>query len=619
MNINRFFKGLKAMLLDSPRKAQIYSGMGAIVHSQGVAFRVWAPNASKVYVMGSFNNWSETANPLDSEENGYWYGDFKEAKVGDEYRYIIVNKDTEETYKRKDPYSREVTNSNGNSVVISPEFPWTDDDFSPPSWNELVIYEMHVGTFVDKPGNQPGTFNTAIRGLTYLKELGINAIEIMPCAEFAADYSWGYNPSDVFAVETAYGGSKAFKEFVNAAHQNGMMVILDVVYNHFGPSDLDLWQFDGWSENDGGGIYFYNDWRAKTAWGDTRPDYGRPEVRQFLRDNALMWLTEYHLDGLRWDSTLNIRSLEQGGGEIPEGWSLMQWINEEIESNFSGKITIAEDLRDNHWITRDTGAGGAGFNAQWDHLFVHPIRDAIIPPDDASRDLYAVRDAISRYYNTDVFQRVIYTESHDEVANGQARVSEEIWEGNADSWFSRKRSTLGGVFVFTSPGIPMIFQGQELLEDKWFEDTEPLDLSRRKTFSGILRLYQDLISLRRNLDGNTRGLQGQNVSIYHINNDDKLLAFHRWEMGGSKDDVVIVVNMGDHSYESYNIGFPKGGGWRVRFNSDSQDYSSDFGNFGGNDITAEEGEKDGLDYNGNIAIGPYSALIFSQDSEDVND
>ncbi|MDY7020000.1 MAG: alpha-amylase family glycosyl hydrolase, partial [Cyanobacteriota bacterium] len=440
------------------------------------------------------------------------------------------------------------------------------------------------------------------------------AIEIMPSAEFAADFSWGYNPADIFAVETAYGGSQALKEFVNEAHQNGIMVILDVVYNHFGPSDLDLWQFDGWSENDKGGIYFYNDRRSETAWGETRPDYGRPEVRQFLRDNALMWLTEYHLDGLRWDSTLNVRSMEEDGTEIPDGWSLMQWINEEINSRFPKKITIAEDLRDNHWITKDIGAGGAGFDAQWDHLFIHPIRNAIIPPDDASRDLYAVRDAIANQYNFDVFERVIYTESHDEVANGQARVPEEIWVGNADSWFSRKRSTLGGVLVFTSPGIPMMFQGQEILEDRWFQDTDPLDMTRRKKFAGIFSLYKDLIGLRRNLDGKTRGLIAQNINVYHINNNDKLLAFHRWESGGAGDDVIIIVNLADRSYESYNLGLPKAGIWKVRFNSDSQNYSDDFGNFGGHDLTAVEGEKDGLGFNGNIAIGPYSALILSQDS-----
>src|SRR5436190_9648899 len=128
------------------------------------------------------------------------------------------------------------------------------------------------------------------------------------------------------------------------------------------------------------------------------------------------------------------------------------------------KITIAEDLQNNEWITKGTGAGGAGFSSQWDAAFVHPIRDAVIAQSDSDRNLYAVRDALYHRYNGDAEQRVIYTESHDEVANGHARVPEEIWPGNAGSWFSRKRSTLGAALVFTAPGIPMIFQGQEFLE-----------------------------------------------------------------------------------------------------------------------------------------------------------
>ena len=151
-----------------------------------------------------------------------------------------------------------------------------------------MIYELHIGTFNDdKETDTPGTFARAIEQFDHLKRLGVNVIQVMPTAEFAGDFSWGYNPAHIFAVETAYGGPRAFKDFVQAAHAAGIGVILDVVYNHFGPSDLDLWQFDGWSENDGGGIYFYNDWRRATPWGDTRPDYGRGEVRQYIRDNAM--------------------------------------------------------------------------------------------------------------------------------------------------------------------------------------------------------------------------------------------------------------------------------------------------------------------------------------------
>src|SRR5262249_37300753 len=153
------------------------------------------------------------------------------------------------------------------------------------------------------------------------------------------------------------------------------------------------------------------------------------------------------------------------------------------------KITIAEDLKGNAWITRPAGEGGAGFSSQWDAAFVHPVRQAIIAPNDADRDLFAVRDALSHRYNGDVFQRVLYTESDDEVANGHQRVPEEIWPGHADSYFSKKRSTLGAALVFTAPGIPLIFQGQEFLENEYFRDADPLDWDKLKTFSGIHRLY----------------------------------------------------------------------------------------------------------------------------------
>ena len=183
--------------------------------------------------------------------------------------------------------------------------------------------------------------------------------------------------------------------------------------------------------------------RSHTPWGETRPDYGRDEVRQYIRDNALMWLEEYHADGLRWDMIVFIKSIDGNIGnpanDIPEGWSLMQRINAEIQQQFPGKISIAEGMHKNPWVTKDVGAGGAGFNAQWDAEFVHRVRRAVIAPDDNLRDVGAVREAIEHRYDPDAFKRIIYTESHDETANGRARVPEEIWPGKADSWFSRKR------------------------------------------------------------------------------------------------------------------------------------------------------------------------------------
>ena len=593
-----------------------YPGMGAIPTSKGVTFRVWAPHAEKVYVTGTFNDWGKTSTPLAKEENGYWSTDVSEAKAGDEYRYLIHG--PKGVLSRIDPYARKVTSSIGNRVIYDPQaFDWGENKFQMATGNELVIYEMHVGTFNVKEEGQAGTFASAMEKFPYLKELGINAIEVMPIAEFSGDFSWGYNPAQPFAVESIYGGPDAFKQFVKAAHEHGLAVIVDVVYNHLGPGDLDLWQFDGWSENDKGGIYFYNDHRSNTPWGETRPDYGRGEVRQYLRNNALMWFEEYHVDGLRWDMIIYIKSIdgntENPANDLPEGWSLMQWINVEIQQLFPGKISIGESMRNNPWIIKDVGAGGAGFNAQWDELFVHAVRQAVIVRDDASRDLGAVCKAIEHRYDEDVFRRIIFTESHDEVANGRARVPEEIWPGKVDSWFSKKRSTLGGALVLTSPGIPMIFEGQELLEDRWFQDKVPIDWSRVEDEHGIFRMYRDLIGLRRNLSGVTRGLCGQNIHIYHFDDAAKIIAFHRWDKQGPTDSVVVVVNMMNQNCDDYAIGFPRSGLWKTRFNSDSYSYGPNFRNHPTPDVETYEEKIDGLPCSGKISIGPYTVVIFSQD------
>jgi 1,4-alpha-glucan branching enzyme len=160
----------------------------------------------------------------------------------------------------------------------------------------------------------------------------------------------------------------------------------------------------------------------------------------------------------------------------------------------------------------------------------------------------------------------------------------------------------------------MIFQGQEFLEDQWFHDIDPIDWSKRDTYSGILQMYRDMIQLRRNWYDTTRGLRGQHVHVHHVNNNDKLIVFHRWENGGPRDDVVVVVNLANRGYQSYNIGFPREGLWKVRFNSDWSGYESSFGNHLSYGTVASGGARDGMACNGNVAIGPHSVIILSQDS-----
>ncbi len=591
-------------------QSEKHAGMGSIPHSGGVAFRVWAPHADHVSVIGDFNDWSSTSDPMHSEGNGYWYVDIESASTGQEYKYQITR--GEETFNRIDPYAREVTNSIGNGVVHDTSFDWSGDDFQMPPHNEIVIYEMHIGTFHRSDEDQPGGFEDALRRMPHLKQLGVNVLQIMPVAEFAGDLSWGYNPAHIFAVESAYGGPVALKNFVKKAHAEGFAVVMDVVYNHFGPSDLDLWRFDGWSENDKGGIYFYNDHRSSTPWGETRPDYGRGEVRQFIYDNAKMWLEEYHVDGLRYDMTAYIRTVSGiGDDDISEGWGLMQWINRDLAEQFPNCLLIAEDLQTNNWLTKRHDHGGAGFSTQWDAAFVHPIREAVQQIDDAHRDMWSVRDALCHRYNDDSMQRVIYSESHDEVANGKSRVPSEIDPENPESSHAQKRAVLAAALALTAPGIPMLFQGQELLEDDWFDDTDPLDWDRADEFKGIKRLFRDLIRLRLNRDGHSSGLLGQHIDVHHVNDGDKVIAFVR-SGDGDQGRVVVVANFANRGWEDYEIGFPSAGDWKLRLNSDWKGYSEAFANESTGGVVAEARSRDGLPATGTISFGPYAVLVFSK-------
>ncbi len=608
-----------AAVLAMPAAAQVSTraGVGAIPYNDGpgvlgVTFRTWAPNATAVAVAGTFNNWSATSHPMSSEGNGWWSRDVALIQAGAQYKFAITRGTT--TQWKNDARARRLTNSVGTSVVYNPNgYAWQSNNFQMPAWTNVVAYEMHIGTFhVPTGAALPGTFATATAKLDHLQALGVNVLALMPTNEFAGDISWGYNPAHPFSVESSYGGPDALKAFVDAAHQRGIAVMGDVVFNHFGPQDMDLWQYDGWSTSSNtGGIFFYEDANASTPWG-ARPNYGRGEVRTYIKENTMMWLDEFRLDGLRFDGTKFMRLRDFAGPEIPDGWSMLQWCNESADAQFPGKLMVAEDLGDNAWITKTTGAGGAGFDSQWDGSFAFPVRSALEAASDSSRDMFAVRDAINKNFNGSMQQRIIYTENHDEVANGRSRVPETIWPGNAGSWFSRKRSTLGAALVMTAPGIPMIFQGQEFLEDGYFAAEDRLDWNKATTYSKVTDLYRSLIRLRRNLDGTSRGLSGASTNVFHVNNNAKVLGFHRWQNGGPGDDVVVLTNFSNVSYPNYRVGLPRSGLWRVRFNSDSTAYSADYGNFAATDVTADNSGYDGLPFSGNFRFGPYTSVIFSQ-------
>lgn len=580
--------------------------LGAHATDKGVAFAVWAPFAEQVAVVGSFNDWADTAHPMVRDDHGVWSATVEGAQPGQEYKFALDYQGKK--FQKNDPRSRQLTPAGDNSVIVESAFDWGDDHvFSMPKREELVIYELHVGTF-NRPDNAtPGTFESAIEKLDYLKELGINAVELMPCSNMWMDRGWGYAPNYLFAVESSYGGRYGLMNFIKEAHRRGIAVIIDVVYNHLGPGGIDIWQFDGWSENNKGGIYFYNDWRSATPWGDTRLDYGRPEVRQYLADNARMWIEEFHADGLRLDSTHNIRNAkganDDPGADIPEGWQVLQEITAAAHAAKAGAVVIAEDCDANASVTLPVSEGGLGFDAQWQLGFAFKLRDLINQRASDNDSRGALKELIQSWLNSDMFSRVIFSESHDTDANGRARLNEEATPGEPQSLIARKHASLAAGIALIAPGIPMLFQGQEFLEGGSFTDWQALDWEKSDHNAGMVSMHRHMINLRRNLYRHTAGLTGSNSVFLDSVNENVVIA-HRWDQGGAGDDVIVIINL-SNSVQQCEFIPPHNGEWITRFNSDWSGYDKDFGDT--QSILTSQGKS------ASIGVGAQSVVILSQE------
>ncbi len=589
---------------------QVQKHLGALAHDNGVNFAVWAPFATQVSLLLQVEfAWKET--PLMRDDNGYWSIEDIDAEPGQSYKYKIVTEKGEEL-ERNDPYARQITDSdNGASVIAVRDFDWEGTDrFVAIPKEKAIIYELHIGTFNKPDASTAGTFASAIEKLDYLAGLGVNYIELMPVTSMASSHGWGYAPNYIFSVENSYGGRHGLLNFVKACHEKNIGVILDVVYNHFF-IETDLWQYDGWNENDLGGIYFYNDERGKTPWGG-RPDYGRPEVRQFILDNVTMWLTEYKIDGLRVDSTIYMRNTDGNNDkhefDIPDAWSLMADINELAHKINPNALMIAEDNSSNTGIVTPIDQNGAGFDAQWEVGFPHVIRDALgITQNTSQAPLDGIIYELTHTYTGSAFDKVIFSDSHDTAANGSVRLNEAASPGNAASVSARQRLLLASGMALTAPGIPMLLQGQEFMQEGAFNDWKMLEWDKTTQFAGIVLAHQHLINLRTNVFNNTRGLTGEFVQILHRDDDNTVVAFYRKDGDEPGDGTVVIFNFGDKLLKNYELTFPSTGDWRIRFNSCWKGYSVDFHetHFAGALVTKNNKAQ--------VSLAPYSFIILSLD------
>lgn len=584
---------------------QIKKNLGVTLRGNKADFRVWAPFAQAVAISGTFTPNGPVS--MESDGDGYWHASIKDVEPGQQYQYRITTQ-SGEIVERNDPRARAITSSDkGFSVIVDNDFEWGDTPFTPKPNNEQIIYELHIGTFHRPDAATPGTFATAIEKLDYLKELGVTTIELMPITSMAYSNGWGYAPNYIFSVESMLGGRHGLMEFVKACHERDMGVILDVVYNHF-YGDTDLWQFDGWSENNRGGIYFYNDERGDTPWGG-RPDYGRAEVRQFILDNITMWLSEYRLDGLRVDSTIYMRNTEgrdsDPAHDIGDAWLLLQDIVELAHKINPNALMIAEDCASNQYITKQRAEGGCGFDAQWELGFPHALRDGLglaygMPP-----TLVGIRYELEHSYNGNAFEKIIFSDSHDTAANGSVRLNDAAAPKDPTSLPARQKSLLAASLMLTAPGIPMLLQGAEFLQEGAFNDWQALEWENYEKHGDFTLAHTHLAALRRNQYGNSAGLLGQYTEIIHQDDTNHVIAFRRWS-DEPKSSVVVLANFSDVAFHDYHLPLPSAGAWEVRFNSTWKGYSKDFPESTISTITADDSG------HASIALAPYMVLIASQ-------
>ncbi len=542
--------------------ADAATSVGATLQGNSVTFRLWAPEARSVAV------WSEATgtkpHPMQPEAGrpGYWSFTTR-AHAGTAYNFHA------DGHIHRDPRARAVDADRNLSYVADPAaYKWaaTEATWKMPPKEDLVMYELHPSTFAAGIPGHDAPLDKAIKRIPYLKGLGINCVQLMPVNEFPGDRSWGYNPSDLYAVESSYGGGDALRRFVEACHANGIAVLLDVVHNHYGPDNIAMWDLTG----RGGWPYFYTDpERGSTEWGP-RPDFGNPEVRAFIADSIRMWIREYHLDGFRWDSVHNIRYYQAGSGYNADGDRLLSDVNAWLAKNAPNALRIAEDHAFDY--------GGVGFQAQWHSAFQTTL-SGLVRAGPASRDL----ENLAGELEAQSWEWVNFAECHDSAGdlNMHHRLPMYIDPSNPDSTRARSLALLANCIVMTIPGYPMFLQGFELHDTPDFSDGVPLPWSKAKSNAGILKATADIIKLRRNAQGWTEGLKGETLRVVHCDNEAKVIAWSRTKKSASKDSAtVVVVNFSDKPLKQYGVKFPSSGAWFCHYNSGLASYDPNFDNVG---------------------------------------
>jgi 1,4-alpha-glucan branching enzyme len=611
------------MVVQGVTQAHIDSAtpFGVTLISGGATFRVWAPEATAVYLVtdelsaSRLPDWEpRPEDVLVKQADDSWTGFLPGVADGTRYLYYVIGAGSRGL--KRDPYARELSTDppfpDCDCIVRDPDsYPWHDAGFRPPPFHELTIYQLHVGVFygTDSQGQDSrknvAKFLDVVDRIPYLRKLGVNAVQLLPIQEFPYDNSLGYNNLDYFSPEMAYQvqdptelprylnginallsekreqplaeaeitpGPNQLKALVDLLHLNGIAVIFDLVYNHAGGGfdDQSIYFFDRQifrTNNDS--LYFIDKgWAGGLIFA-----YWNEGVRQFLIRNAKFFLREYHIDGMRYDE---VSVMDDHGG-----WFFCQELAAEAGREKPQAIQIAEYWSPSRELAVVPPPRGMGFDAALSDRLRDAVRGAVgeaAQGAPAYVNLDPVRDALYPPYGfPDAWRAVHCLENHDIVYAGRPpeelkpRLAKLAGGDNARSWYARSRSRFATSILLTAPGIPMLFMGQEILEDKnWSDNPRHFrdsliwwdGLEQDRVMADFLEFTKAALTLRSSLPA----VRGPNMNAYHVNNGSRVIAFHRWHEGGG--DVVVAGSLSESNLYDYEIGMPRNGQWREVFNSD---------------------------------------------------
>lgn len=631
--------------------------MGANLVDGGATFRAWAPRAHEVYVNGTFAGVSMSGQTADllmaRDAAGYWTGFLPGALDGDPYRFYVVGEGTS-GFKR-DPYAREMgrdADFPDCSCLIrdGSVYPWHDAMFVTPDYSNMIVYQLHVGTYAPSAPGVGSTFLDVIGKIEYLVALGINVLQLLPVDEFETTLSMGYNGADLFSPDLPYvvygaaaisgylatinrllaakgcpplaagdisSGPAQLMALVDLCHLYGIAVVFDVVYNHAGGfegDDHSLYFWDRAPDGDNNqSLYFTNrEWAGGLSFAMWNRD-----VRSFLINNALFWLSELHIDGFRYDEVSVLLALN---GEW--GWLFCRDLTGTVRYVKPRAIQNAEHWPVNPVIVAPSANGGAGFDViQHDGLRI-AVRDAISQAAagrDAQVDLDAVGGSLYPPGFSHAWQAVTCVENHDIVKVGEQLRIPRLADGSYQrSWYARSRSRVAMALLLTAPGIPHLFMGQEFLEDKqWSDDPSGpgliwwggLDGGQDRAMVDHLRFTQDVIRLR----WRQPALRGEAVRVFHVHNDNRVIAFHRWLEGAGRD-VIVVASLAETTWYGYQVGFPSAGHWLEIFNTDVYDqWVNPLVAGNGGAIEVSGGPMHGFAASSPIVIPANGVVVFARD------